>query len=108
MATEFVDLANDGAALEDMLVRIGLAQPGQALAIQPLTGGVSSNIFRVDLPGGPVCVKQALPQLKVKKEWRAPASRVLAEIDWLQTVQSIAARPAHPSPREQLRVSGPW
>lgn len=90
MAVEFVDLANDSAAMEAMLVRMGLVQPGQALALQPLTGGVSSSIFRLDLPAGAVCIKQALPQLKVEKEWRAPVTRVLAEMDWLQTVHAIA------------------
>ena len=32
---------------------------------EPLTGGVSSDIWRVDLPAGPVCVKRALAKLEV-------------------------------------------
>jgi 5-methylthioribose kinase len=57
--------------------------------VRPLTGGVSSNIFRVELPDGPVCLKQALPRLKVQKEWLAPVSRVLAEMDWLETAHAV-------------------
>ena len=30
-----------------------------------LTGGVSSDIWLVALPGGPICVKRALPRLRV-------------------------------------------
>lgn len=90
MVAEFVDLASDRTALGEMLVQMGLVRPGEVFVPEPLTGGVSSNIFRLDLPCGPVCVKQALPQLKVQKEWRAPVSRVLAEMDWLQAVHAIA------------------
>ena len=30
-----------------------------------LTGGVSSDIWRIDLPSGPICVKRALEKLRV-------------------------------------------
>lgn len=90
---DFVDLASDADELRRMLVQLGLARAGDPLQVTPLTGGVSSNIFRLDLPGGAVCVKQALPKLKVAKDWHAPVSRVLAEIDWLTQAQSIA--PGH-------------
>lgn len=94
MSATFVDLAGDRATLEEMLVEGGLVQPGHPFLVQPLPGGVSSNILRIDLPDGrSICVKQPLAQLKVEKEWRAPLSRVLAEMDWLQTAYSIV--PAH-------------
>ena len=48
------------------LGRMGLLQPGECPAITPLTGGVSSDIVRVDLRSGPICVKRALPKLKVQ------------------------------------------
>lgn len=87
---DFVDLEKDPAALERVLVGMGLVAAGEPIELLPLTGGVSSNIFRIDLPGGPVCLKQALPRLKVQKEWRAPVSRVLAEMDWLETAHKVA------------------
>jgi aminoglycoside phosphotransferase (APT) family kinase protein len=49
-----------------------------------LTGGVSSDIWRVDLPGGPICVKRALAKLKVAAEWRAPVERNRYEARWMQ------------------------
>lgn len=50
----------------------------------PLTGGVSSDIWRVELPGGPVCVKRALPRLKVAADWQAPVERNRYEARWIR------------------------
>ncbi|HEY4253194.1 MAG TPA: phosphotransferase [Roseomonas sp.] len=47
---------------------------------EPLTGGVSSDIWRI----GDFCVKRALPKLKVAADWRAPVARNLYEARWLQ------------------------
>lgn len=57
---------------------------GEALHGQPLTGGVSSDIWRIDLPGGPICVKRALAKLKVAADWRAPIARNLYEARWMR------------------------
>jgi aminoglycoside phosphotransferase (APT) family kinase protein len=67
------------------LERIGLLAPGEPLALEPLAGGVSSDIFRAVLPGGPVCVKRALPKLKVQADWRAPVDRNRYEVAWMRT-----------------------
>lgn len=56
------------------LVRDGVIHSGEA-KLTPLTGGVSSEICRVDDGGRVFVVKRALPQLKVKGEWRADVSR---------------------------------
>lgn len=58
--------------------------------MQALTGGVSSDIWRVDLPGQRVCVKRALAKLKVQADWQAPVGRNAAEVAWMQAVHSIA------------------
>jgi aminoglycoside phosphotransferase (APT) family kinase protein len=50
---------------------------------RPLTGGVSSDIWLVALPGGQVCVKRALAKLKVAADWRAPVARNLYEARWM-------------------------
>lgn len=50
----------------------------------PLTGGVSSSVWRIDGPRGSVCVKQSLSQLKVARQWLAPKKRTLYEYRWLQ------------------------
>jgi 5-methylthioribose kinase len=54
-----------------------------------LAGGVSSDIYRVDLPSGPICVKRALPRLKVSALWEAPVERNRWEVEWMRTVAAI-------------------
>jgi Ser/Thr protein kinase RdoA (MazF antagonist) len=71
-------------ALDMFLVRNMLVPAGQAAVWQPLSGGVSSDIWRVDVAGRSICVKRALAQLKVAAEWRAPLSRNAYEWAWLQ------------------------
>jgi aminoglycoside phosphotransferase (APT) family kinase protein len=73
------------AAVRAML-RVSACTP---LAIHPLDGGVSSEIVRVEMPGRTLCVKRALPQLKVAGEWRAPVSRNRAEVAWLARVGAL-------------------
>jgi len=85
----YVDVLHDRRALMQMLYELNLAGESDEINVQMLTGGVSSNIFRIDLQSGPACVKQALPKLKVEKEWHVPTNRVLAEIDWLTTAVRI-------------------
>lgn len=62
----------------------GLAPRDAPLLWTPLAGGVSSDIWRVDLPSGPICVKRALQKLKVKDDWHAPVSRNAYEWEWLR------------------------
>ena len=64
---------------------------GSEARCENLAGGVSSDIWRVDLPSGRVCVKRALPRLRVARLWEAPIERNRYERLWLQTAG--AARP---------------
>ena len=71
--------------LDDFLTRSGLAAAEVLRRWTPLTGGVSSDIWRVDLDNGrSLCVKRALPQLKVAAEWMAPVSRNAFEWAWIR------------------------
>ena len=66
------------------LVAMGLLAPGQLLQGEALAGGVSSDIWRLTLPDGrDICVKRALPKLKVAADWRAPVVRNIYEARWL-------------------------
>ncbi len=76
------------AALSRMAL---LAPDASAPGGERLTGGVSSDIWRVDLPTGPICVKRALAKLRVAADWRAPVSRNRYEARWMQ--RANAARP---------------
>jgi aminoglycoside phosphotransferase (APT) family kinase protein len=89
MSNGFVNVASSPPTVAGIFVRLGLARAGEIPSITPLTGGVSSAIFRVDLESGSFCLKQALPQLQVAKEWKVPVERVFAEIDWLRTAEQI-------------------
>lgn len=68
------------------LARLGLIRQGERPPAIPLAGGVSSDIWKVDLPTGPVCLKRALAKLKVAQDWRAPVGRSRYEIRWFRTV----------------------
>lgn len=85
-----MSLAETQARLRRDLVRLGLLASDANVAMQALTGGVSSDIWRVDLPSGPVCVKRALARLKVAALWEAPVTRNAYEVAWMQTVAAFA------------------
>jgi aminoglycoside phosphotransferase (APT) family kinase protein len=70
------------ADVQDFLLRSGLCG-GESATCRPLSGGVSSDLWRVDLPGRTICVKRALARLRVADEWHAPLSRNAAEYAWL-------------------------
>jgi aminoglycoside phosphotransferase (APT) family kinase protein len=55
-----------------------------------LSGGVSSDIWRVDLARGPVCVKRALPRLRVAQVWEAPVERNRYEYEWFRVAGEAA------------------
>ena len=57
--------------------------------MEPLGGGVSSDIYRADLPKRTICVKRALAKLKVAADWRVPVTRNANEAAWLRAVAEI-------------------
>ncbi|HKC30581.1 MAG TPA: aminoglycoside phosphotransferase family protein, partial [Burkholderiales bacterium] len=67
-----------------LLRRAGVAGPAEVPHAEPLGGGVSSDIWRVDLASGPVCVKCALPRLRVAQVWEAPVERSRYEYEWFR------------------------
>ena len=70
-------------AFAQALRELGLA--GDApLRGEPLAGGVSSDIWRIDTAAGPVCAKRALPKLRVAADWQAPIERNLYEARWMR------------------------
>ncbi len=73
------------------LARLKLVPHGTTPAGERLTGGVSSDIWRIDLPSGPICVKRALAKLRVAADWQAPVSRNLYEARWMQRADAAVA-----------------
>jgi aminoglycoside phosphotransferase (APT) family kinase protein len=74
------------------LGRMGLLAQGADALGERLTGGVSSDIWRIDLATGPICVKRALAKLRVAADWQAPVERNRYEARWMR--RANAAVPA--------------
>jgi aminoglycoside phosphotransferase (APT) family kinase protein len=58
----------------------------------PLAGGVSSDIYRVDAGGRTLCVKRALPRLKVAADWQVPVERSAYEAEWFRVAAMIVPK----------------
>ena len=76
------------AEFADWIRALGLSS-ATSLSGEPLAGGVSSDIWRVDLASGPVCVKRALSVLKVKAHWEAPIVRNQYEARWMRFAAAV-------------------
>jgi tRNA A-37 threonylcarbamoyl transferase component Bud32 len=70
--------------LVEFLWHHGLASREAPMRWTPLAGGVSSDIWLVSLPDRQLCVKRALPKLKVAADWQAPVRRNSFEWEWLR------------------------
>ena len=75
--------------LAHALVHMGIVGAHQPIRWIALAGGVSSDIYRAELPSGVICVKRALPKLKVAADWRAPVERNRFEVDWMRVAGAI-------------------
>ena len=64
----------------------GLLESKKTVKSAPMFGGVSSDIWRIELPDRSICIKRALPRLKVEASWSAPIERNAFEVKWLQVV----------------------
>ncbi len=78
------------SVLARALARMSIVSADTHARFVPLTGGVSSEIYRIDLAQGPVCIKRALAKLKVAADWRAPVERNRWEVEWMRIAGGIA------------------
>lgn len=71
----------------------GLAAANEVPLAVALSGGVSSDIWRVDLGSGAaavsIVVKRALPRLRVEQLWEVPVERNRYERMWMETANAI-------------------
>jgi fructosamine-3-kinase len=72
--------------IAERLVAAGLAREANGLLFTRLTGGVSSDIWRVDGGNRPICVKRARHQLAVEAVWKVPIERNHFEAEFLRVV----------------------
>jgi aminoglycoside phosphotransferase (APT) family kinase protein len=73
-------------AVVGLLRSAGLVSRNETPAFEILPGGVSSEIWKV----GDVCVKRALPRLRVAQRWEAPIERNRYERRWLEAAAAAA------------------
>jgi aminoglycoside phosphotransferase (APT) family kinase protein len=81
-----------GASDRDLraaLVALGLVDADEQPVIEPLTGGVSSEIYLITARRGPMCAKRALRRLRVAAHWEAPVERNRYEREWMQVAGRI-------------------
>ncbi|HEV8677998.1 MAG TPA: phosphotransferase [Stellaceae bacterium] len=84
----------DETAIAASLARMGLIGSADRPLCRPLDGGVSSEIWLVEVGGRRFCLKRALPRLKVEQIWEAPVSRNLHEFAWFRVVGRICPEAA--------------
>lgn len=72
----------------DLLEALGIASQ-DIVKIDMLGGGVSADIWRLDLAHETVVVKRARRSLKVEADWQADPKRIQSEIDWHNFVRSF-------------------
>jgi aminoglycoside phosphotransferase (APT) family kinase protein len=76
-------------AVRETLRNMGLLSPHEQFACEPLSGGVSSDIWRIRVGERQYCLKRALPRLKVSQLWEAPVSRNRFEWLWFRAAGAI-------------------
>ncbi len=94
MAEPATSTAGDEADAAQAEVAAALAEAGLIPAgVRPrfvvLTGGVASDIWKVEGAARPLVVKRALAKLRVAAEWRAPVNRNASEAAWFQAARAI-------------------
>jgi 5-methylthioribose kinase len=82
--------ADDAREVSQAVVAMGLAKEGQNLRVIRLSGGVSCDVYEVDLGNTKVCLKRALPKLRVEADWQAPVERSETEVAWMRLAGQIA------------------
>src|SRR3990172_1022295 len=85
--------ANDGGdsptGLIDALEKMSLLAQGDQARITLIVDGGSSEIYRIDLGWGTICVKRALRKIKFAGDGTLPLERSNFESEWLKLVRVI-------------------
>ncbi len=79
----------DPQAICATMRRMNLVPDGAPCVCEPLSGGVSSDIWKVGIGGERYCLKRALPRLRVPQLWEAPVARNAFEWEWLKLAGTI-------------------
>lgn len=72
--------------MKQSLFNMGLIGEGESPVFSELSGGVASDIWRVETDKQTLCLKSALSQLKVEQDWQVSTDRNQFEVLWFETV----------------------
>jgi aminoglycoside phosphotransferase (APT) family kinase protein len=86
---ESSEASDPQAAILSFLRDAGLLGARSAPRLTALTGGVASDIWKIETADRIFVVKRALPKLRVAQEWTAPVSRNASEVAWMQAAGSV-------------------
>lgn len=89
VTTDVSSVPQPDPRLIDALMRSGLIAGADSTRFEALTGGVSSDIWKVTTPARTFCVKRALSRLRVAAEWNAPVERNRYEVAWSRIAHEI-------------------
>jgi len=81
--------AQERSEIAGALRAMNLVDASEAFSVARLSGGVSCDVYRLDLATGTVCLKRALPKLRVAADWRAPVARAMSEVAWMKLAGGI-------------------
>ena len=87
-----MDLMSSDDEVPAALRAMGLLGESEPCEILVLPGGVSCDVYAVQTSSRKLCVKRALPKLRVEAEWHAPAERSESEVMWMRLVAGIDFR----------------
>ena len=76
-------------AVVSFLRDAGLVPSGEVPRFTALTGGVASDIWKVEAGDRSFAVKRALQKLRVARDWQVPVTRNVSEVDWLRAAAKI-------------------
>jgi aminoglycoside phosphotransferase (APT) family kinase protein len=82
-------MADINPNLISALIKAGLIETAEDATFEALTGGVSSDIWKIITPERVFCVKQALSKLKVEADWYAPVERNEFEVAWYSIASDL-------------------
>lgn len=77
------------ASIVAALARMRLIAEGERPRLHALTGGVSSDIWKVETARAVFAIKRARAQLKVAADWRAPVERNAYEVKWFRVAGAV-------------------
>ena len=89
MALPAIDSGDSPTGMIDALEKMSLLAQGDRARIVLMGTGGSSEIYRVELGWGTICVKRALPKIKFIGDGTLPPERGSFEYEWLKLARVI-------------------